>query len=414
MKIIKPKAATFDDFFKLASFFYKTIGIEPYDQPGVEVKQSKSFVANLVFYLGVINLNYILVMEFVFVALAFIHGENILEAIMCLSYIGFVTVGESKMFFVFLKKPILSNFVKRLLKFFPQELKLQQSYNVSLYLRQCSKVTIAFALLYMILIWTYNLYAVTQYLLYEKWLGVRVIGQQLPYYTYTWWDWQGHWSYYLLYFMHTFAGYTSATGQIASDIMLCGFVYQLVMHFNYISMVMENYQVKIANAKDNEMHKARSQDMAFLMDMIEYHDCLMELSEQLNHVFSLPLLLNFSASSFVICFVGFQMTIGAEPDTLIKLFLFLFSSTAQVYLICHYSQLLIDASLNVADAVYNQNWSIADVRYQKMLILMAERAQKPVQLRATTLVLISRGTMTELMQLSYKFFALLRTMYVKK
>lgn len=55
--------------------------------------------------------------------------------------------------------------------------------------------------------------------------------------------------------------------------------------------------------------------------------------------------------------------------------------------------------MNVADAVYNQNWSIADVRYQKMLILMAERAQKPVQLRATTLVLISRGTMTEVREI---------------
>lgn len=91
-------------------------------------------------------------------------------------------------------------------------------------------------------------------------------------------------------------------------------------------------------------------------------------------------------------------------------------------------------STKIAQAVYNQNWSEADVRYQKMLVLIAERAQKPAILKATSFVLVSRGTMTEvgrifmtssysknhknfiilqIMQLSYKFFALLRTMYVK-
>ncbi|XP_058979315.1 odorant receptor 85c-like [Musca domestica] len=334
-------AAKFDDFFKLSRFFYTTIGIEPYNEPGVEVKKSKSFAANLIFYSGVINLNYLLSMEMVYVAVAFVRGENILEAIMCLSYIGFVIVGESKMFFVFLKKPILSEFVKRLVSIFPQEVKLQKSCNLASYLRQYSRVTIFFALLYMILIWTYNLYAITQYVLYEKLLKSRVVGQQLPYYTYNWWDWQGHWSYYLLYFMHAFAGYTSAAGQIASDILLCGFVTQIIMHFHNISHVLTNYKVKIDQAKNRQV--GLSKDMAFLKDIIVYHKCLLDLSEQLASVFSLPLLLNFSASSFVICFVGFQMTIGVEPDTLVKLFLFLFSSTAQVYLICHYSQMLMDA-----------------------------------------------------------------------
>lgn len=141
---------------------------------------------------------------------------------------------------------------------------------------------------------------------------------------------------------------------------------------------------------------------------------LFSLSEQINQVFGLPLLLNFITSSFVICFVGFQITIGAIPETILKLILFLFSSAAQVYLICHYGQELLDKvnyffscerlktlnihlfqSLNVALAVYSQNWSHADVRYQKMLILIVERAQKPVQLKATTFVNISRGTMSE-------------------
>lgn len=52
-------------------------------------------------------------------------------------------------------------------------------------------------------------------------------------------------------------------------------------------------------------------------------------------------------------------------------------------------------SFNIATAVYNQQWYNADIGYKKMLVLIAARAQKPVELQATKFVLISRGTMTD-------------------
>ncbi|KAM8705875.1 hypothetical protein ACLKA7_010210 [Drosophila subpalustris] len=72
-----------------------------------------------------------------------------------------------------------------------------------------------------------------------------------------------------------------------------------------------------------------------------------------------------------------------------------------------------DASTGIALAVYNQNWSYADVRYRRALAFIISRSQKPVFLKATVFLHITRVTMTELLQLSYKFFALLRTMYAK-
>lgn len=63
----------------------------------------------------------------------------------------------------------------------------------------------------------------------------------------------------------------------------------------------------------------------------------------MNEVLGVPLLVNFMTSTFVICFVGFQLTIDAEPDYMVKLLLFFLSSLTQICLICHYGQLLIDA-----------------------------------------------------------------------
>lgn len=61
----------------------------------------------------------------------------------------------------------------------------------------------------------------------------------------------------------------------------------------------------------------------------------------MNSVFGMPLLLNFLTSSVMVCFVGFQMTLGLSADHTVKLALFLISATVEIYLICYFSGLLI-------------------------------------------------------------------------
>ncbi|XP_046803951.1 uncharacterized protein LOC111687982 [Lucilia cuprina] len=405
------KLATFDDFMKLANFFYTTVGIQPYNKEDASKDNYNKLMATVIFYTGVINMNYVLFSEILYVIMALVKGENFVEATMTMSYIGFVLVGSFKMFFVYKSKNDLTKFVNGLQQIFPNTPELQAEYNMPYYLKQCSRITLSFSGLYMILIWTYNLFSVIQYLIYELWLNIREVGQTLPYYMYIPWDWNNHWSYYLLYASQDFAGYTSAAGQISGDLMLTAFATQLIMHYDYTSYKIASYEVKRSLKGINE-DKGYAQDMEFLRKMIQYHTNLLDLSDQLNNVFGKPLLLNFATSSFVICFVGFQVTVGATPDTILKLLLFLFSSIAQVYLICHYGQNLIDSSTNIAQAVYNQNWIAADIRYQKMLILIAERAQKPAILKATSFVLVSRGTMTEVRSSNF-FYTTTGMVFVK-
>lgn len=61
----------------------------------------------------------------------------------------------------------------------------------------------------------------------------------------------------------------------------------------------------------------------------------------MNGVFGIPLLLNFLTSSVMVCFVGFQMTLGLSADHTVKLALFLISAVSEIYLICYFSDLLI-------------------------------------------------------------------------
>lgn len=116
------------------------------------------------------------------------------------------------------------------------------------------------------------------------------------------------------------------------------------------------------------------------------------------------------------CFLAFQMTIGGLGiDNLFMLFMFLFCSLVQVYMISRYGQHLINAvsisvisalqfnsitnkylqSESIGHAVYAHEWQNADIRYKKMLLLIIQRAQKPARLRATMVLNISLGTITD-------------------
>ncbi|KAM8705876.1 hypothetical protein ACLKA7_010211 [Drosophila subpalustris] len=375
--------AKMDSFLKYANFFYKVVGIEPYTK--VSRPSVSSIWNSIVFWATIINLNVLMFAEVVYVFMAFALGKNIVEAIMVMSYIGFIFVGMSKMAFVWWKKTALNGIMQELEEIFPRSKDDQSAYQLDRYLESCSRLSFNFSLLYSVLIWTYNLFNIAEYLVYELWLQTRVVDLTLPYMMYIPWNYAGNWSYYVLLVAQIFAGLTSAAGQVSSDLLLCAVATLIIMHFDFLSRTIESKQLSGDWSKDSK----------FLSDMVQYHERLLALSAELNEIFGVPLLLNFLISSFVICFVGFQMTVGVPPEVLIKLLLFLVSSLSQVYLICHHGQLIADASTGIALAVYNQNWSYADVRYRRALAFIIARSQKPAYLKATVFLQITRVTMTE-------------------
>ncbi|XP_034486755.1 odorant receptor 85c [Drosophila innubila] len=390
-----------DSFLKYANFFYKVVGIEPYTK--VSRPSVSSIWNTIVFWANMINLGVMMLAEVVYVIIAFVTGKNIVEAIMVMSYIGFIFVGMNKMAFVWWRKSALNGIMQELEELFPRNKDDQSAYQLDKYLESCSRISFNFSLLYSVLIWTYNLFNIAEYLVYELWLKTRMVGLTLPYMMYIPWHYDGNWSYYLLLLSQILAGLTSAAGQVSSDLLLCAVATLIIMHYDYLSRTIEFKQLSGDWSKDSQ----------FLSNIVQYHERLLSLSAELNEIFGVPLLLNFLISSFVICFVGFQMTVGLTPDVMIKLLLFLVSSLSQAYLICHHGQLIADASSGIALAAYKQNWSYADVRYRRTLTFIIARSQKPAYLKATVFMQITRVTMTELLQLSYKFFALLRTMYAK-
>lgn len=67
-------------------------------------------------------------------------------------------------------------------------------------------------------------------------------------------------------------------------------------------------------------------------------------------------------------------------------------------------------SSNVSQACYNQQWYYADIRYQRILLIMMVRAQKPASIQPPTFKPTSCELFKEILSMSYQFFCVLNTM----
>ncbi|KAH8382620.1 hypothetical protein KR009_004407, partial [Drosophila setifemur] len=412
----KPKAVypTIDDFMRLAVSFYRTIGMNPYESSSG--KKPPVILFNLFFAIHMVNLIFVLAMEILYVVLYF--RDEFLESCMVMSYIGFVVVGCLKISAVIRRKDTLTTLVRELESFFPPpRAKEQEQYAVRYYLERSHLFTKGFGGLYMTLVITYNLFSITQYTLLRLVQSPNA-KQSLPYVEMAPWDYTAAWRFLLTYISQSTAGYTATCAHVGADLMIFAVAMQMIMHFDRVARVLREFQVRARRETNGDADEVADfdaegaeEDLRELRSLVAYHNKILGITDIMNEVFGIPLLLNFAASSLLVCFVGFQMTFVMSPQQVGKLILILVSANSEIYLICSFSQMLIDASESVCYAAYEMNWTGADQRFRKMLIFIALRAQKPICLKATVFLDISIETMSIFLRMSYKFFCAIRTMY---
>ncbi|EDX09869.1 GD14189 [Drosophila simulans] len=136
----------------------------------------------------------------------------------------------------------------------------------------------------------------------------------------------------------TLAGYTATCGSIAGDLMIFAVALQVIMHYDRLSKALREFKLQVLNEPNGV-----NEDLRKLQSLIANHIDILRLTDVMNEVFGVPLLLNFLASSLLVCLVGFQLTIAFNPEYFCKQVLLLTSALVEIYLLCYFSQMLMDA-----------------------------------------------------------------------
>ncbi|XP_030242608.1 odorant receptor 85f [Drosophila navojoa] len=209
------------------------------------------------------------------------------------------------------------------------------------------------------------------------------------------------WQYFLIYALEWLHSTLMVISNMSTDLWLVSFEVQICMHFDYIARSLENY-------KPNSTRDPK--DRKFISQIVNRHNDLLELQEEINGIFGSSLLLSLLTTAGVFCTVAVYTQIQGLNLEGITYVVFMLTASSLVYLVCYYGEKVKSLSTYITNAAYNHNWSDAPPDYKKSLLIIIARAQRPAELTAMGYLPVSLDTFKQVMTVTYRVFALIRQM----
>lgn len=312
----------FESFIRVPEIFYDMIGIARYGEPRDTLKAR---LKQLFFWCSYANTIFCLCIEHVYFFKAAGSSSNFLELTALAPCIGFTALSIVKIMTIKLNEAKVNGILDRLNELFPRTLQEQKLYRTYQYNLESQVVMKSFSVLYMILIWIFNLLPLVSMLV--NYLSKGVLVKELPYFMWYWYDWQKEGLYELTLFHQTWGAFDSAVFNLCTDLMFCAIILLICLQFDVLAH-------RLKHSKN---------DYSELVSCVKLQQAVVDVSNQLESIFSPSILVNFVGSSVIICLVGFQATSEISAFDLFKFILFLISSLVQVFLLCYYGNKLIDA-----------------------------------------------------------------------
>nr|AGK90001.1 olfactory receptor 7 [Helicoverpa armigera] len=149
-------------------------------------------------------------------------------------------------------------------------------------------------------------------------------------------------------------------------------------------------------------------------ELLKWHQDIIYSSTILEIIYSKSTLFNFLSSSLVICLTGFNVTIVDDIVIIITFLTFLSMALMQVFFLCFFADLMMTASLEITNSVYNCKWYSANIKVGKQILFVQTRAQEPCKLTAAGFADVNLNAFMRVLSSAWSYFALLRTVYGAK
>ncbi|KAJ0171910.1 hypothetical protein K1T71_012673 [Dendrolimus kikuchii] len=196
---------------------------------------------------------------------------------------------------------------------------------------------------------------------------------------------------------------------------ICGVDHFFIMCCTYLRiqfrLLRHDFENIISIRSNNRLVMDDDDFRAKFIELIKWHQKLIELVSILESIYTKSTLLNFTSSSLIICLTGFNVTVVKEFSYTVIFLSFLFMSLVQVFFLCFFADLLTTSSMEISNAVYNSQWYMAEPKVGKQLLLVQTRAQDPCKLTACGFADVNLNSFMRVLSTAWSYFALLQTMY---
>ncbi|XP_063383326.1 odorant receptor 46a-like [Cydia fagiglandana] len=168
----------------------------------------------------------------------------------------------------------------------------------------------------------------------------------------------------------------------------------------------------LVNDQESTQHCQR----AVFKDIIKHHNSIIKYVSLIESAFSLASALQLMLSVMVLCLVGIQFLSIEEPSShpiqIAWMAIYLTCMLIEVFIICWFGDELIWKSWELHQAAFDSPWPSTDSKTAMFIVIFMERCKRPLRVTAGKIFTLSLDTYTNLINWSYKAFAVMRN--VKK
>ncbi|XP_067206903.1 odorant receptor 22c-like [Linepithema humile] len=149
--------------------------------------------------------------------------------------------------------------------------------------------------------------------------------------------------------------------------------------------------------------------------LVERHQKIILLSNNIEDYFSFVGLLQFVWNTFVICCIGFMVTISLDFETksgiLIKFVIPYLAVTIEAFVFCFAGEYLNTKSNSIGDAAYEAIWYDLPINECRILLFIILRSQKRLTITAGKVMDLTLESFTAIMKASASYISVLHAMY---
>ncbi|GAB1863032.1 Odorant receptor [Camponotus japonicus] len=151
--------------------------------------------------------------------------------------------------------------------------------------------------------------------------------------------------------------------------------------------------------------------------LIEKHQKIISLSNNIENYFSFIALLQFIWNSFVICCLGFMviislgMNIESKSGIFIQFMMPYLAVTIEAFVFCFAGEYLSTKSRSIGDAAYEAVWYDLSASECRILLFLILRSQKRLTITAGKVMDLTLESFTTVMKASASYISVLHAMY---
>nr|ARO76427.1 odorant receptor 21 [Conogethes punctiferalis] len=201
-----------------------------------------------------------------------------------------------------------------------------------------------------------------------------------------------------------------AVGNTTMDAFIATVLYQCQTQLRILRLNFESLPER-ARIASKELSKGDYEATLnkLLLECILHFQKIADTMELLQRVFGLAVLVQFTVGGWILCMAAYKIvSVDILSFEFASTTLFIVCILTELFLYCYYGNEVTVESDRVVESIYSMEWLHAPLRFKKSLVLMMERAKRPLRPAAGRVIPLSLDTFVTILKSSYSFYAVLR------